>query len=148
MRNSKTVFIILITLLANNNLTIAQNVSNKQCLTVTITNIKSTKGQIIARLFRKSDDIMGKPHLQISKAISKKEEVVKFENLSYGDYVVFAIHDENKNKTLDHNFLGLPQEPFGFSNSWNFSLISGMPTYKKTKFTFSETNNSITIKVK
>jgi uncharacterized protein (DUF2141 family) len=58
-----------------------------------------------------------------------------------------AFHDRNNNNIMDHNFMKLPTEAFGFSNNWNFSLFSGKPSFRKTKFNFSENNNQLTIKV-
>ncbi len=34
-----------------------------------------------------------------------------------GRYSVAVLHDENKNKKLDRNFLGIPKEGFGFANN-------------------------------
>jgi uncharacterized protein (DUF2141 family) len=40
---------------------------------------------------------------------------VVLENVVPGRYAVSFIHDENENKKLDTNFLGIPTEGFGFS---------------------------------
>jgi uncharacterized protein (DUF2141 family) len=44
------------------------------------------------------------------------------ENLLAGDYGVVAIHDENKNRKLDRNFIGFPKEGFGFANNPHVGL--------------------------
>jgi uncharacterized protein (DUF2141 family) len=41
---------------------------------------------------------------------------VVFTNLEPGRYASVAFHDENGNGELDRNFLGIPAEPYGFSN--------------------------------
>jgi uncharacterized protein (DUF2141 family) len=41
---------------------------------------------------------------------------VVFSNLEPGRYAAIAFHDENDNGKLDQNFLGVPNEPYGFSN--------------------------------
>ena len=43
-------------------------------------------------------------------------------NLPPGNYGVAVIHDENKNKKLDRNFLGIPKEGFGFANNPHVGL--------------------------
>ncbi|HEX4039381.1 MAG TPA: DUF2141 domain-containing protein [Acidobacteriaceae bacterium] len=43
-----------------------------------------------------------------------------------GRYAIVVIHDENENQKLDRNFLGIPNEGFGFANNpkVNFSAPS------------------------
>ena len=42
---------------------------------------------------------------------------VVFSNLGTGRYAAIAFHDENGNGKLDKSFLGVPTEPYGFSNN-------------------------------
>ena len=44
------------------------------------------------------------------------------ENLPAADYSVVVIHDENKNRKLDRNFIGIPKEGFGFANNPRVNL--------------------------
>lgn len=50
--------------------------------------------------------------------------------LKKGRYSFVALHDVNENRQLDKNFLGIPTEPFGFSN--DPTLIWGTPGFDKT----------------
>ena len=52
---------------------------------------------------------------------------VVFSNIDPGRYAAIAFHDENGNGKLDRNFLGLPTEPYGFSN--NAQGFLGPPTF-------------------
>jgi len=45
-------------------------------------------------------------------------EAVLFDGLPAGRYAVMAYHDENGNRELDQNFLGIPREPLGFSRRY------------------------------
>ncbi|MBL4887519.1 MAG: DUF2141 domain-containing protein [Flavobacteriaceae bacterium] len=148
MKKNTIVVLRIVLLFMSYNLIIAQNTSSKGILTVKINNIKTKNGKIIVKLFKKGDAIFGTPFLQLTAGITNDVAEVKFEDLSFANYVVFAFHDKNNNAIVDHNLLGFPTEPMGFSNHWNFNLLSGMPTYKKTNFLFSKENNSISIKVK
>ena len=122
--------------------------SDTHSLAVKVNNIKSKDGQIICNLFKKGDDILHEPSIQKKIPINAAKEVdVIFDNLPYGHYVVFAFQDENSNGTLDHNMIGIPNEPMGYSNNWNFGLFTGMPTFEKTEIYFSEKRNSISIKL-
>lgn len=121
----------------------------KHPLTVTVNNIKTHQGQIICNLFKPGDDLLHEPSMQKKTPLtSAKDMTVTFADLAYGHYVVFAFHDKNNNGTLDHNLIGMQNEPMGYSNNWNFGLFTGMPNFEKTEFYFSEKNNAINIKLK
>jgi uncharacterized protein (DUF2141 family) len=57
---------------------------------------------------------------------------VMFYSISKGNYAVMAYHDVNNNGKLDTNFLGIPSEPFAFSN--NAKGFMGAPKFEKAKF--------------
>ena len=42
--------------------------------------------------------------------------IITFFELKEGSYAIRYFHDENSNKELDMNFLGIPKEGIGFSN--------------------------------
>ena len=71
--------------------------------------------------------------------ISNYKGKVTFD-LPYGKYVVAGIHD------LDNNFLGMPKEPFGFSNNKRGNL--GPPKWKDVLIEFNEDNQKILINLK
>ncbi len=66
-----------------------------------------------------------------------------FKNLQKGEYLVVVIHDQNNNKHLDFNFLGIPTEKVAVSNGAIGFL--GPPDYKDGKFTLNK-DTTITIK--
>lgn len=45
-----------------------------------------------------------------------------FKNIPNGVYAISLFHDENLNKKLDKNFLGIPQEGYAFSNNVHHAL--------------------------
>jgi uncharacterized protein (DUF2141 family) len=51
------------------------------------------------------------------RANAAMKSAVVFSNLEPGRYAAIAFHDENNNGKLDENFLGVPTEPYGFSNN-------------------------------
>lgn len=120
---------------------------NQQKLILSVVNFENDTGQAIANLFLKGESLKEKPTHQLISKIVDGKAVFEFDNLPYGDYAVIIFHDENSNNDLDHNWLGMPSEPLGYSNGWSFSLFSGMPTFEKLKFHFSQNNNSISIEV-
>ena len=56
------------------------------------------------------------------------------DRLPYGEYAVMLYHDENGNDKLDKNIVGVPKEPYGFSNNARANL--GLPPYEQVKFLF------------
>jgi uncharacterized protein (DUF2141 family) len=115
-------------------------------LTIEATNFQSDKGVAVVHLFRKQDDVPKNPFLETTHAIVNGKAIIVFHNLLYGEYAVLLFHDENSNRKLDHRF-GLPNEPMGFSSNWKLSLFSGMPTFNKLRFEFSESKSEFTIMI-
>lgn len=63
--------------------------------------------------------------------------------LTSGQYAVAAYHDINDNQKLDKNFLGIPIEPFGFSNN---PTIIGKPSFKQCCFQVTD-NKEVNIDI-
>ena len=97
--------------------------------------------------FREGDDLFGKPHLRIQAKIHNGEATFVFPQLEYGNYAVILFHDENGNGDLDHNILRLPAEPMGFSNGFDLSLFSGLPSFEKLQFEFGKKSQPVVIAV-
>ena len=55
--------------------------------------------------------------------------------LPFGEHAITLFVDFNGNKKIDKNFLGIPKEPYGFSNN----VIGNMsaPTFDQAKFVIS-----------
>jgi len=124
MKNPTISTLLMIGLLSTTNL-IAQDK-----LEVTIKNIKESKGLIRVSLFNNENDFL-KQALE-SKTVKASNEVkVVFDNLKPGEYAVSVIHDVNENKELDKGFMGIPQEPYGFSNDARGKF--GPPSYEESK---------------
>jgi uncharacterized protein (DUF2141 family) len=58
---------------------------------------------------------------------------VHFEDLPPGRYAAVAFQDVNGNGKLDKNFLGVPKEPYGFSN--NARGMAGPPPFSEAAVT-------------
>lgn len=119
-------------------------------LALQVAGITNDRGQVLANLFRESDDVM-KPdqaYLQARTTISGNRAQLVFKNLKYGKYAVIVFHDENSNSTLDHNFLRVPAEPLGFSNNFHLGMFSGFPNFEKLQFEFKPGIETISIMVK
>lgn len=113
-------------------------------LTVNISGLKSDKGTLMVAIYDKKENFLNKRFKGDMVKITDKKSVVIFKNLPKGEYAVSFIHDENDNKKMDTNFLGIPKEDYGCSN--NATGFMGPPKYDDAKFQLSE-NKAIEIKI-
>lgn len=104
----------------------------QRALSIEITNLRNCKGIIHSELRDEQDQQV----VAVSQKIVNNQCCIVIENLKPGKYSFQFIHDENNNKNLDTNWLGIPNEGFGYSN--NPKLITGPPTLKRTLFEFNE----------
>ncbi|HET8550209.1 MAG TPA: DUF2141 domain-containing protein [Bryobacteraceae bacterium] len=61
------------------------------------------------------------------------------DDLPYGNYAVVVLHDENENRKLDRNFLGIPREGWGMSN--NPRARASAPSFRRARFTLARDKN-------
>jgi uncharacterized protein (DUF2141 family) len=117
----------------------------KGVLVIHVNSFETDRGFAVANIFRENDDIPRKYFLQIKTNIQNGEATLYFSNLPFGSYAVIVFQDENSNGILDHRFG--PNEPMGFSNAWELTLFSGMPTFKKLKFNFTINTQTVVIPI-
>lgn len=113
-------------------------------LTVNISGLASNEGILMIGLYNKKEDFLKKQFKGDLVKIENKKSVVIFKNLPKGEYAVSFVHDENNNKKMDTNFLGIPKEDYGCSN--NATGFMGPPKYEDAKFQLSD-NKVINIEI-
>lgn len=67
----------------------------------------------------------------------QKELTLEVEDLPPDIYAIAVMHDEDGDKKLKTNFLGIPQEGFGFSN--NPKVLFGAPAFSRAEFEYPKT---------
>jgi uncharacterized protein (DUF2141 family) len=121
---------------------------NTYTITVKITNFKSSKGKCNVTLFNTANGFPAKAEQAFQNkttTIIDNAVVLKFENIPNGTYAIAVMHDENDNKKMDTNFLGIPKEGYGISN--NKYPIMSAPFFDDAKFVVSD-DKYIIIKMK
>lgn len=110
-------------------------------LEVTVTNITETTGTIRVALYNNEKDFL--KEFQEGKIVkaSAKEVTIVFDNLKKGDYAVSVFHDKNDNQEMDSNFMGIPSEPYGFSN--NVMGTFGPPSFEKAKVSVEKNKSAV-----
>lgn len=114
-------------------------------LTVEIKNV-GEKGTVMVALYKPGDKWLGRTALA-SMAPAKGGAVsVVFKDLPEGEYAASIYVDENNNNKLDTNPIGIPVEPYAFSNdaSGNF----GPPSFEQAKFAVGKDAKTIVINIR
>ena len=114
-------------------------------INLTITGV-GDKGNVMVALYKKEDKWLARSSMG-TMVVAKKEGVtVSFKDLPEGEYAVSLFVDENSNGKMDTNAIGIPIEPYGFSN--NASGNFGPPSFEQAKVVVGKDNASITITLK
>lgn len=119
------------------------NVNAQNKLTLNIINIKSVKGNVEIGIFNKAESFLSEKSQYLKKIIKvNSSKISHVFNVPNGNYAIAVFHDENGNGMMDKNFVGMPKEPYGFSN--NFKPTVSAPKFHQTKF---EVNGNKTINI-
>lgn len=113
---------------------------------VVVTNIKSKTGQVGFFLFNKPDGFPSHTEKALLSGFVKivgNSAEYAFTNLAIGTYAVYVFHDEDNDKKLKTNFIGMPKEGMGVSN--NAKGHFGPPKYDDAKFVFNKSGEAMTI---
>ena len=100
--------------------------------------VKNDRGSIRCRIYRGKEGFPMKDKQSIAKTTCRpkdKRAVCTFKKLPAGTYAAACYHDENGNKDLDTNFLGIPTEGVAASN--NATGTIGPPSWNDAKFVFT-----------
>jgi len=108
--------------------------SQADSLTIVVTGITKMQGSVrIAVIDSKSAYEAKKSQPIASTVVEANEESLTYTvELPAGEYAVRLMHDVNGNEKLDRNLVGMPKEPYGFSN--NVKGKFGPPKWKKAAF--------------
>ncbi len=104
-------------------------------LTVELSNIDTPSGRVRVGIYDKNNFLTANYLTARSVLVNSYNKVsVTFTNLAFGEYSIAVYHDINDNRNLDKNAVGIPSEPYAFSN--NIRARFRAPTYNETKFSF------------
>lgn len=112
-------------------------------LIVKVENIKKVEGSLMVAIYDHEDHFLTKEIMGEGKTIEANQIEFHFEGLGEGTYAVSLFHDKNDNGKLDSNFIGIPTEPYAFSN--NAKGMFGPPSFEQCKFEIKEGTHKIVI---
>jgi uncharacterized protein (DUF2141 family) len=87
-------------------------------LTIEVLGVAPGRGQIYVAVYDRPEAFPTPGQQRTGQILSATEQslIVHFKDLPPGEYAAVAFQDVNGNGKLDKNFLGIPKEPYGFSN--------------------------------
>ncbi|MEP5614336.1 MAG: DUF2141 domain-containing protein [Cyclobacteriaceae bacterium] len=126
---------------------LSQNVIAQGKLTVKVTEIEKVHGRVGLCIYNSKDTYMYSDKAIVCQWADVMDSTVPFtlDSLAHGAYAIVIFQDLNGNKELDTNFMGIPKEPYGFSN--NPSTRFGPPSFEGASFKV-EGNTEIVIALK
>ena len=122
----------------------AENAVKENKVTVNISEIISSEGQILLCIYDSSENYDKRKAFQEFKLKPEIDNVTFETQLPDGEYLVMLVQDINDNGKLDTSFIGMPKEPVGLSN-YDGKGIPGK--FKKHKFSVTE-NMTVSIPLK
>jgi uncharacterized protein (DUF2141 family) len=115
---------------------------------ITFTNIKEAKGKMFVAVYDSEAS-----YLNVEKAVIKEfvavdktgSLTIKLNLEKEGRYAVAAFHDLNGNGKIDKNLLGVPTEPYAFSNNVRPSFRA--PNWNESSFKWKPGSTPVTLKL-
>lgn len=105
---------------------------------ITLGNVTSSKGDLFVALFEPGNGFPSNSQGSLRDIITPIDSGKEFiiDELPAGEYAISLFHDRNRDGKLNTNFMGIPKEPFGFSN--NPRILFGPPDFSDSKFSIRE----------
>jgi uncharacterized protein (DUF2141 family) len=106
-------------------------------LTIEVSGITLDRGKVYVAVYDRADSFPISGRQWVSQVLdpTARQLTARFKDLPPGRYAAVAFQDANGNGKLDKNFLGIPQEPYGFSNGARGS--AGPPKFSDAAATLS-----------
>ena len=119
-------------------------------ITVIITNLRNTDGDILISLYDKAEGFPKGRNAIIRTAVvtpdASGQVTTIFKDLPHGDYAIAVLHDEDTSQGMTFGAFHLPKEGYCFSN--NVKVRFRPPKFKKTMFTLDGDGVTQTLKMR
>jgi uncharacterized protein (DUF2141 family) len=118
-------------------------------LYVNVVNVRSSKGLMAVTLY--ADDskrfLARRGSLYVGRAPAHQGTTrVCIYLPSTGTYGIVVYHDADANRKFNRNFMGMPQEGFGFSNNPNTFL--GIPSFRSVRMNVPRSGIQVTVRLR
>jgi uncharacterized protein (DUF2141 family) len=126
---------------------IGQEPSKKGELTVIIQGMDNDKGVVKIALNNSQEDYEANDQAYRGEELKIIDNEARwtFEKIPFGKYAIKVYHDEDNDDELGTNFLGIPDEEYGFSNDARGTF--GPASWEDAKFLFNSAKDTVIINV-
>ncbi|UOR06797.1 DUF2141 domain-containing protein [Hymenobacter aerilatus] len=116
-------------------------------VTVVITNLASPTSTITLNFYNSSESFLQSGKAALSKkVVPQQQDQVQFRvDLAPGEWAIALSQDVNDNGEMDRNLVGIPTEPYAFSN--NVRPRFKAPSFDECKFTAEGEGQTVTIRL-
>jgi len=111
-------------------------------ITVTIENVLSDNGTILASLHTSDTFMKGEGIINAAAPAKEGEVTLTFENVQPGTFAIMIMHDANDNKQMDMEPSGRPKENYAASGESGF----GPPSFEGAKFEVTNQDHEFRIR--
>ncbi|GAX36824.1 DUF2141 domain-containing protein [Nodularia sp. NIES-3585] len=114
-------------------------------LTVVVNGISNQKGQICMGIYSRAKGFpMSTEDVVKSACVQPKGNTLThdFSGLKPGSYAVAIVDDQNGDRKLNKDFLGIPTEGFGMSRNPTVSIATGTPSFYDASFMLMKNQNT------
>ncbi len=101
-------------------------------LTIIIKNIKKIEGNMLIAVHNSASTFLNERYQSASVKITDNTLKTSILGIEKGTYGVAIFQDVNANGKLDTNMMGIPKEPYGFSN--DAKAMFSAPSFEDAKF--------------
>jgi len=125
---------------------LASTLAQAADLTVDVAGLKDAKGQVMVAVYDRADNFLKQPMRAAMVAAQAGKVQLVINDLPPGDYAITVFQDKNDNGALDTNPVGMPIEPYGFSNDAAGHM--GPPSFEQARVHLAENGSQTTINLR
>jgi uncharacterized protein (DUF2141 family) len=114
-------------------------------LTIEISSITPNRGKVYVAVYDVPETFPVSGRQRVGEVVTPDDShlTLHFKDLPPGRYAAVAFQDLNGNGKLDKNFLGVPKEPYGFSN--NARGTAGPPPFSEAAVTLDPDGETLIV---
>jgi uncharacterized protein (DUF2141 family) len=120
-------------------------------LTVTVTNLRNSNGQVLITLWNSPDGFPTKGDKGFKMvAVDARKSVNGAVTIAFtvapGTYAISTMHDENSNNKMDFNLIGIPKEGYGTSSPSTSHFH--IPSFDEAKFQVPTPTRNVSVRMR
>jgi uncharacterized protein (DUF2141 family) len=121
----------------------------KGTLTVKVKDVLQAQGSVRMAVYNNEKSFPSESQSFCGDALTLKPGIniqLSCDQIPFGIYAVAVYHDVNNNGKMDKNALGIPTEPYAFSNNINVKWRA--PKFREAAFNFAAPQQEIVVVLK